>query len=184
MIAYIPNTLSLSRVLLFPLFVYCYHHQSFNLALIVLVFSMLSDFFDGYLARKYNVCSDLGALLDPIADKAFACCYYGFLYMNHFIPWWLALIVLIRNFSQLMSVPILSWWLKRLFKVKPKRLPKYITAITFMYILIPLYAPESFLNSMYHLWILILVVAGEIKILIDYIPRLLQIALKKHDTFE
>ena len=88
MIAYIPNTLSLSRVLLFPVFVYCYHHQSFNLALIVLVFSMLSDFFDGYLARKYNVCSDLGALLDPIADKAFACCYYGFLYINGLFTFW------------------------------------------------------------------------------------------------
>lgn len=70
---YIPNILSYIRILLIPLFVYLYLKadtaaECFYAALVLAV-SSLSDLFDGKIARKFNMISELGIALDPIADK-------------------------------------------------------------------------------------------------------------------
>lgn len=65
----IPNLLSVIRILLVPVFAYFYINNKVGLAIVVLVLSGLSDFFDGKIARKFNQISELGKLLDPVADK-------------------------------------------------------------------------------------------------------------------
>ncbi len=70
----IPNLLSMLRILLLPVFVYFYlkainHSQFPIIATIVLAVSALTDLADGKIARKYNMISRLGKVLDPIADK-------------------------------------------------------------------------------------------------------------------
>lgn len=73
----LPNILTIMRVLLVPLvvaiFVIFHDGQNdklaFFLAFIIFILGGITDFFDGYFARKYNVESKLGAMLDPIADK-------------------------------------------------------------------------------------------------------------------
>lgn len=69
----IPNILSLFRILLLPLFVYLYLHAEttweFLRAAIVLAVSALTDLADGKIARRFNMISKLGKVLDPIADK-------------------------------------------------------------------------------------------------------------------
>ncbi len=69
----IPNILSLFRILLLPLFVTLYLQAETNLeflrSTIVLAISALTDLADGKIARKYNMISELGKVLDPIADK-------------------------------------------------------------------------------------------------------------------
>ncbi len=75
----IPNILSLLRILLIPLIVYLYcFKQSYLWTLILVIFSTLTDIVDGFIARKFNQVTDLGKLLDPVADKmtqlaVFAC---------------------------------------------------------------------------------------------------------------
>lgn len=70
----IPNMLSLFRLVLIPVYVYIYlnatedHH--YTLAAGILAVSCLTDLVDGKIARKFNMVSNLGKLLDPIADKA------------------------------------------------------------------------------------------------------------------
>ena len=71
LISIVPNCLSVFRILISPLFVYILKHNLNILAVLCLVLGALSDFFDGYLARKFNVVSKLGALLDPLSDKIF-----------------------------------------------------------------------------------------------------------------
>ena len=70
----IPNFLSLFRFLLIPLYVYLYltaeDTAHYIAAGVVLTLSCLTDLIDGRIARKYNMVSTLGMLLDPIADKA------------------------------------------------------------------------------------------------------------------
>lgn len=65
----IPNWLSYIRIALIPVFAVLFYGGHEVIALIVIVVSGLTDFFDGKLARKLNQVSDLGKLLDPIADK-------------------------------------------------------------------------------------------------------------------
>lgn len=69
----IPNILSIFRILLLPLFVYLYLHAEttweFLRAAIILAVSALTDLADGKIARRFNMISKLGKVLDPIADK-------------------------------------------------------------------------------------------------------------------
>ena len=66
----IPNLLSLFRILLIPVIVWLYCcRQQYTLALLVLILSGVTDIADGIIARKFNMISDFGKILDPIADK-------------------------------------------------------------------------------------------------------------------
>ena len=69
----IPNLLSYFRLLLIPLFIQLYMNENFTEALITLAASGLSDVIDGRVARKYNMVTDLGKVLDPVADKLTQC---------------------------------------------------------------------------------------------------------------
>jgi len=65
----IPNYISFVRILLIPVFAVLFYNDQLIWALIVVVVSGLTDFVDGKIARKFNQVSDLGKLLDPLADK-------------------------------------------------------------------------------------------------------------------
>ena len=66
----VPNLLTVLRVLLIPLFLWTYLGlKNQALALGVLAFSFFTDFLDGYIARRYQMISDLGKAMDPMADK-------------------------------------------------------------------------------------------------------------------
>ncbi|MCI9093416.1 MAG: CDP-alcohol phosphatidyltransferase family protein [Coprobacillus sp.] len=69
----IPNLMCYFRILLVPIFVYVYFTaetgQGHLLSAFILLLSSISDFLDGYIARKYNMVTELGKLIDPVADK-------------------------------------------------------------------------------------------------------------------
>ncbi len=65
----IPNLLSLLRIVLVPVFAYFYLKGNMGLAVLMLALSGISDFLDGKIARRFNQVSDLGKVLDPVADK-------------------------------------------------------------------------------------------------------------------
>lgn len=69
----VPNLLSYFRLLLIPVFVTLYVQERFAAALITLVASGLSDILDGRIARRYNMVTNLGKILDPVADKLTQC---------------------------------------------------------------------------------------------------------------
>lgn len=67
----IPNILSIFRLLLLPVIVYMYINQKdYVLTGVLLLVSGTTDLLDGYIARTFNMISDLGKILDPVADKA------------------------------------------------------------------------------------------------------------------
>lgn len=72
----IPNSLSLARICLIPLFVAAYflpYEWGVYAAIAIFIICCFTDFLDGFIARKYNMVTDLGKLLDPIADKILVC---------------------------------------------------------------------------------------------------------------
>lgn len=69
----IPNLMGYFRILLIPVFLYMYYHaettKEYVTAFVVLAVSFLTDLLDGKIARKFNMVTDFGKMLDPIADK-------------------------------------------------------------------------------------------------------------------
>ena len=65
----VPNLLSLIRILLIPVFGVLFYNGHIGWAVVILIVSGLTDFFDGKIARKFNQISELGKMLDPVADK-------------------------------------------------------------------------------------------------------------------
>jgi CDP-diacylglycerol--glycerol-3-phosphate 3-phosphatidyltransferase len=74
----LPNYLTIGRILFIPIIISTFYFEQSYLARIIggLLFATASitDFFDGYIARKYNLMSPFGAMLDPIADKVLVGC--------------------------------------------------------------------------------------------------------------
>ena len=66
----IPNILTILRLVACPILIYFFIYKSYLWILVVFILDCLTDFFDGYLARKENYKSNFGKILDPIADKA------------------------------------------------------------------------------------------------------------------
>ena len=99
-LTYISNLVSLSRVAMVPLIaIYLKQNDlsSAYICMILIVLAGLSDALDGYLARKFNQVSQLGLILDPLADKVFALSLVVLLIFYREFPLWLAVIILFRD---------------------------------------------------------------------------------------
>jgi cardiolipin synthase len=67
----VPNLLSMLRLALVPVFLYLLLTEKYLSAIVVLALSSLTDYLDGYFARKFNQVTRLGQLLDPAADRLY-----------------------------------------------------------------------------------------------------------------
>lgn len=102
----IPNLLSLARLIVAPYLFWLLWRHSFHIALIVMFLAGLTDAFDGFLARRLNVSSRIGEVLDPIADKVLLTAAFAALWLAGAIPGWLAAIVLGRDAIILVAASI------------------------------------------------------------------------------
>ncbi|MFD0807513.1 CDP-alcohol phosphatidyltransferase family protein [Nocardioides caeni] len=104
----IPNVVSFSRLLGVPLFLWLVLGPEADLwAIVVLMVSGVTDFLDGWLARKLNQTSELGRLLDPVADRLYILAVVVGLALRDVIPWWLALSLPLRDLLLWGLVPLL-----------------------------------------------------------------------------
>lgn len=104
----LPNILSGLRLVLIPVFLYLVLVEERDwLALGVLVASGLTDYLDGWLARRLNQFSRIGQLLDPIADRLYILAVVIALALRDAIPWWVALLLPLRDLLMWGLVPFL-----------------------------------------------------------------------------
>jgi cardiolipin synthase (CMP-forming) len=104
----IPNIISMLRLLGVPFFVWLILvPQADVVAFVVLTIAGISDWVDGYLARRLNQQSELGALLDPLADRLYIIATIVALAIRDIIPWWLVVVVLARDLLLLLLLPVL-----------------------------------------------------------------------------
>ena len=96
----LPNILTIGRILITPLFIillFYDHPYAKSWALFIFVTAMLTDIFDGYYARKYNLVTDYGRFLDPLADKVMVLsALISFAVMN-VIPFWMVSLIIFRD---------------------------------------------------------------------------------------
>jgi len=104
----IPNVISIIRLAGVPLFLWLILvPEADGLALAVLAISGVSDYADGYLARKLNQTSKLGAVLDPVADRLYILAVVIGLAFRDIIPWWMAIALPARDAFLWCLVPFL-----------------------------------------------------------------------------
>ena len=94
---HVPNILTALRILLVPVFLYFILTGEYKTAAAVFIAAGITDGIDGFLARKYNARTELGALLDPLADKFLLVSAYIALAAKGFIPLWLMIPVIIKD---------------------------------------------------------------------------------------
>ncbi len=102
MIYHLPNILSTLRVILAPVFFYMLISGSSDLIIascIIYLVAALTDYFDGWFARKFKAMSTLGRFLDPLADKVLTSLALIAFVILKIIPLWMVLIILIRDFG-------------------------------------------------------------------------------------
>ena len=104
----VPNLLSFLRIALVPVFLWFLLEEMFVSAVTVLAVAGLTDFLDGFIARKFNQTTKLGKMLDPVADRLYIFSTLLALSVTGYVPWWLAGLVILRDLLMLISMPLLA----------------------------------------------------------------------------
>ncbi len=104
----VPNMLSMVRLLGVPVFLWLVLGPEWDgWALLLLAVSGITDFLDGYLARRLGQFSQLGQILDPVADRLYILAVVVGLAMRDIIPWWVAVVLPLRDLLLWGLVPFL-----------------------------------------------------------------------------
>lgn len=123
----LPNLITIGRLVMVPLVVYMIVDQRWQAAFIVFVAAGVSDALDGFIAKHFDMTSELGAYLDPFADKALIVSIYITLAVIGTIPAWLVILVVSRDLM-IVSAVILSWIMGRPLVIAPFIVSKLNTA--------------------------------------------------------
>ena len=126
-IANIPNIITLARIILVPIVVWAIASNQMEIAFAVFIVAGVSDAVDGFLAKRFNMTSELGALLDPLADKALLVSIYIALGIWGAIPRWIVILVVSRDIM-IVSAVIVSWLFGKPVQMKPLMVSKLNTA--------------------------------------------------------
>jgi cardiolipin synthase len=108
-----------------------------KIAFLLFLLAGLSDLVDGFLAKRFNMATELGAYLDPLADKALIVSIYVTLGIAGAIPRWLVILVVSRDIM-IVSAVILSWLVDRPVKLKPLTVSKHNTVAQILLALVVL----------------------------------------------
>jgi len=161
----LPNQLTILRILLTPVFIFLLFldHSGARLAsFVIFTLASLTDWYDGFIARKYRIVSKWGKFLDPLADKILVCSGLVSFGILGYIPAWMIMIIILRD------VLMTGFRSYALFKEKPVRTNFFAKMKTFgqMTVLFfiflyhlavrarPDWIPDAYLNAVHELHII------------------------------
>jgi cardiolipin synthase len=122
----IPNIITLGRILLVPIIVWAIASNQMEIAFAIFVIAGVSDAVDGFIAKRFNMASELGALLDPLADKALLVSIFISLGIWGAVPLWLVILVVSRDIM-IVGAVIVSWLFDKPIPMKPLMVSKLNT---------------------------------------------------------
>ena len=143
MIKHIPNILTIIRFIFVPAIVIALGFNNFILAIVLFTLSAITDVLDGIIARKYNVISDFGKLMDPLADKCTQISVVLTLTVMHIIPIWIIAVLIIK---EVLLIAGASFLYGKKLVVSSKWYGKLSTVLIYLAVI------SSCLISQYHLF--------------------------------
>lgn len=97
----LPNQLTVLRIILTPVFLFLFISESpllKQISLVVFIIAAITDWYDGWLARKFNYITNWGKFLDPLADKILtSAAFFAFVWLG-VLQMWMVLVIVIRDF--------------------------------------------------------------------------------------
>lgn len=123
----LPNIITIVRLLLVPLTVWLLVSEEYLFGFLAFLTAGVSDGVDGYIARRYDLKTELGAYLDPLADKALLVSIYVTLGFQKDIPAWLVILVVSRDVL-IVGAVILSLLMSKPLRMRPLFVSKANTA--------------------------------------------------------
>ncbi len=103
----IPNILTVIRFILIPFIFITVISHHYLIGLIIFTISAITDILDGYIARKYNYITDIGKLIDPLADKLTQISLLLALTILNILPWWILAVVFIKECIMIITASVL-----------------------------------------------------------------------------
>lgn len=134
----IPNSLTILRILLIPVYIGLLVYERFDQALIVLLVAGLTDALDGTIARAANQRTRLGAFLDPLADKLLLTSGFITLSSIHLIPSWVTIVVVSRDAMLLLGTAV-AQFIESPIDIAPTFLGKGTTFLQLSYVLLVIF---------------------------------------------
>ncbi|MBX6426033.1 MAG: CDP-alcohol phosphatidyltransferase family protein [Variibacter sp.] len=122
----LPNLITLARILSVPILVWAIAANEMAFAFVLFVAAGISDAVDGFLAKRFGMKSELGAYLDPLADKVLIVSIYVALGISGAVPRWLVILVVSRDLM-IVGAVMLSWLVGKPVTVRPLVISKLNT---------------------------------------------------------
>ena len=107
MLKNVPNALTIVRFLLIPIILYFIFTGNYLLGFVFFTISGLTDILDGTIARKFNLISNFGKLMDPLADKLTQISVLASLVIKNIIPIWILIIVIVKELVMIIGASFL-----------------------------------------------------------------------------
>ena len=123
----LPNVVTLGRIILVPVIFWLLVSGNTKYAFLVFVCAGVSDAVDGFLAKRFKLQTELGAYLDPLADKLLIVSIYVALGVAAKLPSWLVIAVVSRDILIVVGV-LLAWLIGQPLKIQPRGVSKANTA--------------------------------------------------------
>lgn len=107
MLKHIPNILTILRFIFIPIILYSIFTGNYVLGIVFFTISGITDVLDGFIARKFNLVSNFGKLMDPLADKLTQICVLASLVKVNIIPFWILVIVIMKELLMIVGASFL-----------------------------------------------------------------------------
>ena len=140
----IPNILTGIRFILIPFIFIAVISHHYLVGIIIFTISAFTDILDGYIARKYNYISDIGKLIDPLADKITQISLLLALTILNILPWWILAIVFIKECTIIITASFL--YKRKDFVVYSKWYGKLATTLFYLAIICSLIINQFHIN--------------------------------------
>jgi cardiolipin synthase len=127
----VPNTLTILRILLIPVFITALDYRKYDYALYIFVAASLSDMVDGLWARLKHQRTELGQVLDPLADKFMLITSFVFFTYYGWVPAWVTIIIISRDVI-IVTGTVALYFVTGSLKVDPSRSGKTAIALQFV----------------------------------------------------
>jgi cardiolipin synthase (CMP-forming) len=135
-VKHLPNLVSLFRLLLICPFLFAFYHQAYSTAFSIFLIAGITDAIDGWLARQFHLQTQLGHIIDPLADKLLVAASFVSLALLQQLPWWLVMLVFLRDFTLFFGATAWYYFIERSFEFTPTLLSKLNTGLQILLVMV------------------------------------------------